>query len=71
MSYDGNSQSSRSSRDISFLSFLLSFLTGFGGGLDSAALKEEEREQWHECVKILLLLITGNFGSYVDDKNIS
>lgn len=34
-----HSQSSRSSRDISFLSFLLSFLTGFGGGLDSAALK--------------------------------
>lgn len=32
-----NLQSSRSSRDISFFSFLLSFLRGLGGGLDSAA----------------------------------
>lgn len=40
------SQSSRSSRDISFFSFLLSFLAAFGGGLDSAACRgwRESRE---------------------------
>lgn len=50
-----DSQSSRSSRDISFLSFLLSFLTSLEGGLDSAAWRQM-KEKWvgeDFCVTVL------------------